>query len=76
MPQGTRCVPHKRAVKFFGVCVRVYECASILCLAVKILRPYFDFIKAFVHITGQDTFYDNKIYAYIYIFIFLANGWH
>lgn len=76
MPRDTRCVPQKRAVKFSGAMyLSVYVCANCLHVCVilsvcapctlrlvgKILRPYFDFIKAFVHITGQDTFCDNKI---------------
>lgn len=39
----------------------MYTVLYALRLVGKILRPYFDFIKAFVHITGQDTFCDNKI---------------
>lgn len=62
---------------YLSVCVCVCELFACMCdplsvcpmypvlyalrLVGKILRPYFDFIKAFVHITGQDTFCDNKI---------------
>lgn len=43
------------------LCVPRVPCTVCFASGWKILRPYFDFIKAFVHITGQDTFCDNKI---------------